>query len=99
MPTYTFMDKETGEIFDVIMRMSDCDEYKKQHPNHERYFDEAPSVISGTGSNVDGGFKEVLSKISEAHPNSPLADQTLRKTIKQARTERVIKEWKNKNKK
>jgi len=97
MPVYTFKDLETDEIFDVSMRMSELDDYKKENPNHERYFDEVPALISGSGKSVDGGFKEVLTKISEAHPDSPLADRHLRKTIKQAKTERVVKEWKKKN--
>lgn len=97
MPTYTFKDIKTQEIFDIVMSMNDLDEYKKEYLNHERYFDEAPKIISGLGSNTDGGFREVLTKISEAHPNSPLADKTLSKSIKQSKTERVIKEWKKKN--
>jgi hypothetical protein len=97
MPTYTFKDNNTQEVFDVIMSMSDLDDYKKENPNHERYFDEVPALISGTGQQVDGGFKEVLSKISEAHPDSPLAQENMRKSIKQVKTERVVKEWKKKH--
>jgi hypothetical protein len=97
MPTYTFRDNQTQEVFDVIMGMSDLDDYKKENPNHERYFDEVPALISGTGQQVDGGFKEVLSKISEAHPDSPLAQENMRKSIKQVKTERVVKEWKKKH--
>jgi hypothetical protein len=40
---------------------------------------------------TDGGFKEVLSKIGEAHPESELAKQTTKKTIKQIKTEQVVK--------
>lgn len=96
MPTYTFIDTETQEIFDVVMSMSDYNYYKEEHPAHERYFDQAPQLISGSGMKTDGGFKEVLSKISEAHPESPLADQHLRRTTKQVKTERVIREWRRK---
>jgi hypothetical protein len=96
MPTYTFKDIETQEVFDVIMSMRDLDEYKKENPNHERYFDDVPGLISGSGKKVDGGFKDVLTKISEAHPDSPLAQENLRKSIKQVKTERVVKEWKKK---
>jgi len=96
MPKYTFKDNETQEIYDVVMSMSDLDEYKKQHPNHERYFDEAPGIVSGTGVKSDSGFKEVLTKISEAHPDSPLAERHLRKSTKQVKTERIVKEWKKK---
>lgn len=96
MPTYTFIDTKTQEIFDVVMTLSDYEEYKREYPLHERYFDQAPQLISGSGLKTDGGFKEVLSKISEAHPDSPLANQHLSKTTKQVKTERVIREWRRK---
>lgn len=96
MPTYTFIDKDTQEIFDVVMSITDYHYYKIEHPNHERYFDEAPQIVSGSGLKTDEGFKEVLSKISEAHPSSLLADQHMKKSIKQVKTERVIKEWRKK---
>jgi hypothetical protein len=97
MPVYTFRDIETNEIFDINIRMSELDDYKKEYPNHERYFDEAPMLVSGTGMKTDSGFKDVLTKISEAHPESPLAERHLRKSIKQAKTERIVREWKKKN--
>ena len=97
MPVYTFRDVETDEIFDVRIRMSELDDYKKENPNHERYIDEAPGLVSSSGMKSDAGFNEVLSKISEAHPNSDLADRHLRKSIKQVKTERVVKEWKKKS--
>jgi hypothetical protein len=97
MPTYTFKDNETQEVFDVSMRMSELDEYKKENPNHERYFDEVPGLISGTGIKSDSGFKDVLTKISEAHPESPLAERHLGKSIKQVKTDRIVKEWKKKS--
>lgn len=96
MPTYTFIDKDTKEIFDVVMSMKDYDDYKKENTSHERYIDEAPLLVSGTGLKSDQGFNEVLSKISEAHPNSPLADRHLSKSVKQVKTERSIKEWRKK---
>jgi len=98
MPTYTFIDKATNDIFDVVMSMKDLDQYKNENPSHERYFDEAPQIVSGTSTSLktDSGFKEVLSKVAEAHPTSPLADQHRRKSIKEARTERVVKKYKQK---
>lgn len=96
MPTYTFIDKDTNEIFDIVMSMKDYDDYKKENPSHERYIDEAPLLVSGVGLKSDQGFNEVLSKISEAHPNSPLADKHLRKSVKQVKTERAVREWRKK---
>lgn len=96
MPTYTFRDTETDEVFDVMMSIADYSDYKTVHPTHERYHDSAPSIVSGVTvrDRRDEGFKEVLSKIAEAHPSSELADQHGRRSIKQVRTERAVRKWK-----
>lgn len=97
MPTYSFKDTATNEVFDIMMSISDLDAYKQQHPDHERYFDGTPSIVSGVSvtGKLDSGFRDVLSRISEAHPDSVLADAHGRKSIKQAQTERVIRKWKD----
>ena len=51
----------------------------------------APAVVSGVGGiKTDGGFNEVLSKISEAHPTSALAQRHTRRTGKQVKTQQAI---------
>lgn len=97
MPIYSFKDTGTDEVFDIMMSIKDLDEYKTQHPTHESYIDTAPNIVSGVSvkDKVAGGFKEVLSKISEAHPDSPLADNHGRKSIKQVQTERAIRKWRS----
>lgn len=94
MPTYAFRDKATGNISEIILRMSEYDQYVKDHPNLERFFtpDQALNIISGVGGiRTDQGFKEVLSKISEAHPRSPLADKTRSRSTKEVKTDQVLK--------
>lgn len=96
MPIYTFRDTATNEIFEMMMSIKDLDEYRKQFPNHEKLVD-APNIVSGvsiTGKN-DDGFKDVMSKIAEAHPDSPLADNHSRKSIKQVQTQRAIQKWRS----
>lgn len=44
MPTYTLRNKETGEIFEHVMKMSEYDDYMKSHPSIERYH-EAPATL------------------------------------------------------
>jgi hypothetical protein len=98
MPLYSFRDLETNEIFDIFLSIANLDEYKKQHPQHERYIDGAPSIVSGVSitGKLHDGFKDVLSKISEAHPDSELASQHGKKTVKQTQTERAVRKWKDK---
>jgi hypothetical protein len=55
----------------------------------------APAIVSGvstsTQNRVPDGFKEVLSKVAEAHPASSVADRYGKKSIKQARSDQVVK--------
>lgn len=94
MPIYTFRDTDTDEVFDIMMSMNDLDAYKVQNPTHARVLS-APAIVSGVSltGKLDDGFKDVISKISSAHPDSPLAQQHGRKSIKQAQTERALKKW------
>lgn len=97
MPVYSFKDTNTNEVFDIMMSISDLDAYKQQHPHHERYFDGTPSIVSGVSitGKLDSGFKDVLSKISDAHPGSALAETHGRKSIKQVQTERAVRKWRS----
>ena len=66
MPTYRFRNTETDEIFDVVMRMSEYDQYKETNPTHERYHDTPIPMGDPVRLGVrkmDTGFKEVLQKI------------------------------------
>ena len=100
MPTYRFYNKNTKTEFEEYMSIADMEKFtKKKHitlmPPTQM------NIISGVVSasnNKDGGFNEVLHKISEAHPNSELADRTLKKTIKQVKTRETIKKHFKKNK-
>ena len=52
------------------------------------------NIVSSTGSldsKTDNGWKEVLSKVSEAHPASNLAAQYGKKSVKDTQVDRVIK--------
>lgn len=96
MPTYSFRD-EDGEEYDIMMSWEDLDEYAKQNPTHTRVY-YAPNIVSGVSvRDKVGGFREVLSKAAEAHPDSPLANEHGRKSIKQVQTDRVVKKWKSSN--
>lgn len=99
MPLYTFKDTKTGEVYDIQLSMKELDLYKEEHPDHERYFDAQgiPSLVSGVAvtGKMDGGFKEVLSRISEAHPASELADRHLSKSVQQSHVDRAVRKWRS----
>jgi hypothetical protein len=98
MATYTFRNKETNEIFDHSMRMSDYDSYMESNPTIERYYEpgDAMNIVSGVGGiKTDGGFKEVLSKVAEAHPNSELASRTLSRSVRESQIDRVVNKYRS----
>lgn len=66
MPTYNFRDIETGEVTEVMMRMSELDEYKKNNPHLQQFLTGAPALSTSggsTGLKIDNGFNDVLKKI------------------------------------
>ena len=73
MPTYDFINKETGEITEVVLSIQDLDKYKEEHPELERYFgNQTTSAVYGKPKQSDG-FKSVMQKIQKAHPGANLS--------------------------
>jgi hypothetical protein len=75
MPTYVFRNKETGEQFDKILKMSELDSFRAENPELETVIQAVafgdPTKMSTTRK-FDSGFKEVLQKIHERSPGSEL---------------------------
>jgi hypothetical protein len=74
LPTYSFKDTTTGEVFDKVMKIAEREEYLKENPNIESVVS-APSLmspISLRGIQPPSGFKEVLKNIHERSPGSQL---------------------------
>lgn len=100
MPTYKFLNRETGEIFEDFLTISRKKELIEKNPHIEQLVNGAPAIVSASGSNkVPDGFKEVLSKVAEAHPESVVGDRYRRKSIKEVRTKQIVdnhySKWKN----
>jgi hypothetical protein len=89
MPSYTFEDTKTGKVFDEFYSISDKEEYLKKN-KHIKQLITKINIVSGTGIKNDSGWKENLSRIAEAHPNSPFADRFGKKSIKEIKTKQVI---------
>ena len=75
---YEFRNIKTKKIEYHSMSVSEYDQFKKDNPHLERYFESAPSFVyegsKGFDARTDDTWKEVLSKIGEKHPVSNLAD-------------------------
>ena len=78
MPTYGFKNMTTGEEYDEFMSMGERENYLKTHPTIAQVPVPVAFVgdhIMGVGPKNDEGFKERMSQIASAHPNSHLADR------------------------
>ena len=101
MPTYNFRNKKTNEEWQDLMTIAEMEKFVKK-----RHIELLPpsqlNIVSGVGSvdgKTDSGWKEVMSKISEAHPASNLAERYGKKTVKQSQIEKTIKKHKDRKSK
>lgn len=75
MPTYTIRNKETEESFDIFCTYPELQEMLK-NDNNLIHMLSAPALVGDhVVKRMDGGMKEVFSKIGDKHPGSPLADR------------------------
>jgi len=75
MPTYVFRNKETGDQFEKIMKISELDDFRNENPQLETVIQSVafgdPTKMTTTRK-FDTGFKEVLQRIHEKTPGSQL---------------------------
>jgi len=95
MPNYTFENKETGEIIEKTMKISERDEFVENNPHLQQIITGAPAMVSSvsgvsTSIKQSDGMKEVFQKAAEAHPNSPLAERYGKKSIKDIKTRDAV---------
>ena len=97
MPTYEFLDTKTDEVFEVLMKIAEREEFLSNNP-HIQPVISAPMLVSSvsTTGKVPDGFKEVLSKVAEKHPNSSVADKHGRRSAKEAKTREIVKKYTDK---
>jgi len=90
MPTYTFENTKTGEVYDDFMSISEKENFLKKN-KHIKQSITAINIIGGIGGmKNDGGWNEMQSRIAEAHPASPFAERHGKKSTKDIKTKQVI---------
>ena len=92
MPNYTFENKRTKKQHDKWLSMSELDTYLEKNKNLRQVITSI-NIVAGVGGithKVDGGWKDNLSRIAEAHPQSTLADRYGKKSIKQIKTQQAL---------
>jgi len=65
MPTYKFINNDTGEEYEEFMKISELDSYLESNPNVTQQIT-APALSSGRGMvKPDSGFRDVLKQIKK----------------------------------
>ena len=92
MPIYVFFNPHTGVEWEELMSISKMESFLETHQHCELRV-QAPNIISGHGDRVkiDGGMKDVLNKIGDAHPGSKLHSRHGTKDIKREKSVKTIK--------
>jgi len=68
MPTYNFINNDTGEEFTEFMSISALDQYLKDNPNVTQLVSGAPLIHSGRGlGKPDQGFRDLLKDMKKKH--------------------------------
>ena len=92
MPIYTFENTKTGEVFDDMMSIADKESYLKKNKHIKQMLTtiNISSGVMGVNMKNDGGWKDNLSRIADAHPTSELAQQHRKRSIKEVKTQQVV---------
>lgn len=99
MPTYTFLNKDTGKSWEEMMGISESEKFLKENPNIQKVpvaINMVRSVMGQRSMQTDSGWKDNLSRIAEAHPSSNLATNHGDKSSKAVKTRQAIDKWKRK---
>jgi hypothetical protein len=68
MPTYRFLNNQTGEEFEDFMSISSMEEYLKTNLHITQLVNGAPLIHSGRGmGKPDQGFRDLLKDIKKTH--------------------------------
>jgi len=91
MPTYVFVNTKTNKQFEEFMSISAKETYLKENPHLQQVLTPTAlvSMVGSLEGKTDSGFKEVMSKIAENNPSSPLAEKYGRKSIKDVKIKEV----------
>ena len=77
MPTYIITNTDTNETTEKFCSWNELEIFLEENPNFKKELT-TPKIISGIDGKthkVDNGFTENMQRISEAHPNSPMAEK------------------------
>jgi len=94
MPTYDFENTKTGKVWTDMMTIAEKESYLKKNKHIKQMLSKIniSSGVVGIGAmKNDNGWKEMQSRIAEAHPASEFAQQHGTRTAKEIKTQAVVK--------
>jgi predicted nucleic acid-binding Zn ribbon protein len=94
MPIYSFKNTKTGKVYDDMMSIADKEVYLEKNKHIQQMVTKIniSSGVVGVGAmRNDNGWKEMQSRIAEAHPASEFAQQHGKRTAKEIKTQAVVK--------
>lgn len=76
MPTYTFKNIETDEVFDKLMKISELDNFLKENTHIIQIVGGASTFIYDAGTNikVSDGFKDRMKEIKKKYTINNIPD-------------------------
>ena len=92
MPTYDFVNTQTGESFTQMMRIAEKEQFLEANPHIQQQIG-APATISGGNfqKKMDSGWKENMARIAEAHPNSAFAEKMGGRSVTKSKVSNATK--------
>jgi hypothetical protein len=100
MPTYAVEHKVTKENKDVTLTLSEYDQWFEDNPDWVNVsWRTPPGFIGGRGDHAkpDAGFKEVLSKIADQNPLTPMAQEHGSKSSKDVKVREAVTKLRKKH--
>jgi hypothetical protein len=70
MPSYTFLNTDSGEVFTTIMSIAEREDYLKANPHIQQQLISAPALGDSIRLGLrkpDDGFRDRLREIKKAH--------------------------------
>jgi len=66
MPTYLFLNTETGEEFEDFLSISAMETFLTENPHIQQLVNGAPAIVSGRGmGKPDDGFRDILRNVKK----------------------------------
>ena len=99
MPIYTFENTKTGKVYDDMMSIAEKEEFLEKNKHIKQAIKGLNIIggVSGLSYKQDGGWRDNLSRIAEAHPKSALADRYGKKSIRKIKAKRAYDKHKKRN--